>query len=126
MNTGEHTPTRPVMKALRRVVVVNGNPDVLDLLESALDGGRYDLSFADAGQHAYSLIKRELPDLVVLTVHIEALDGFQLLSMLKLDPATRDIPVVTLTAEVDTEEEAEDDTLDNDLALPTVPPLRLH
>ena len=65
-------------RAPRKVVVVNGNSEVLELLESALDGGRYDLLFADAGQHAYSLIKREQPDLVVLSVNIEAAEGFQL------------------------------------------------
>lgn len=123
MNTGEHT-LRTASRPLRRVVVVDGSPDVLDLLESALDGGRYDLSFAEAGQHAYSLIKREQPDLVVLTVRIDALDGFQLLSMLKLDPATRHIPVVTLTADVDTEEAVEDEPLEQEL--PPARPLRLH
>src|SRR4029079_12181764 len=65
-------------RAPRKVVVVNGTSDVLELLESALDGGRYDLLFADAGQHAYSLIKREQPDLVVLSVNIDATEGFQL------------------------------------------------
>ena len=48
-------------RATRKVVVVNGNSDVLELLESALDGGRYDLLFADAGQHAYSLSLQERP-----------------------------------------------------------------
>ena len=78
---------------------MNGNPEVLELLESALDGGRYDLVFADAGQHAYSIIKREQPDLVVLAVKIDEMEGFQLLSMLKLDPDTRKLPVVTYTSD---------------------------
>jgi CheY-like chemotaxis protein len=110
----------------RKVVVVNGNADVLELLESALDGGRYDLLFADAGQHAYSLIKREQPDLVVLSVNIEAAEGFQLLSMLKLDPATEHIPVVTYTTH-GTDDEQDDDEYGDErpLQAPHIP-MRLH
>jgi CheY-like chemotaxis protein len=110
----------------RKVVVVNGNADVLELLESALDGGRYDLLFADAGQHAYSLIKREQPDLVVLSVNIEATEGFQLLSMLKLDPATEHIPVVTYTTQGTDDDHDEDDYSDErPLQTPHIP-MRLH
>lgn len=110
----------------RKVVVVNGNADVLELLESALDGGRYDLLFADAGHHAYSLIKREQPDLVVLSVNIEATEGFQLLSMLKLDPATEHIPVVTYTTHGAEDEQDEDEYSDErPLQAPHIP-MRLH
>lgn len=110
----------------RKVVVVNGNADVLELLESALDGGRYDLLFADAGQHAYSLIKREQPDLVVLSVNIEATEGFQLLSMLKLDAATEHIPVVTYTTQGADDEKDEDDYSDERPLQAGHIPMRLH
>jgi CheY-like chemotaxis protein len=110
----------------RKVVVVNGNADVLDLLETALDGGRYDLLFADAGQHAYSLIKREQPDLVVLSVNIEATEGFQLLSMLKLDPGTEHIPVVTYTTNGNPEDRDEDEYEDDRPLQAPHAPMRLH
>jgi CheY-like chemotaxis protein len=127
MQTGERNLVTPAATALRRVVVVNGNSDVLELLESALDGGRYDLLFADAGQHAYSLIKREHPDLVVLSVRIDAMEGFQLLSMLKLDPATRDIPVVTYATDAsDDDVEDDDDDDQDDVEFTHRAPMRLH
>ena len=126
MNTSEVTriaTTRPMQK----VVVVNGAPDVLELLESVLDGGRYDLLFADASSHAYSLIAREQPHLVVLCTSIDRADGFQLLSMLKLDPRTRDIPVVTYTTESEEDEEVTELLADgDDDSLPAAPPLTLH
>jgi PleD family two-component response regulator len=40
-----------------------------------------------------------LPNLVILCTRIEELDGFQLLTMLKLDPTTSEIPVLTYTTE---------------------------
>lgn len=126
MHTGEHILAAPAVKALRKVVVVNGNPEVLELLESALDGGRYDLVFADASQHAYSIIKREQPDLVVLAVRIDAMEGFQLLSMLKLDPDTRKIPVVTYTSDSNDDDVEDDDYEDSGLEFEPRTPLRLN
>ena len=96
------------------------------MLEAALDGGRYDLLFAEAGEHAYSLIKREQPDLIVLSVRIDVLDGFQLLSMLKLDPGTRHIPVVTYTTDGEEDEESDESDDSERLELTPQAPMRLH
>lgn len=90
---------RNVAYPAQKVVVVNGNTDVLGILESVLDAGRYDMVFVEPGERAYSQIKKVLPNLVILCTRIERLDGFQVLSMLKLDPETRDIPVLTYTTE---------------------------
>jgi CheY-like chemotaxis protein len=126
MNTSQATLTRTVIRPTQKVVVVNGTPDVLDLLESVLEGGRYDLLFADASQHAYSLIAKEQPNLVVLCTAIDRADGFQLLSMLKLDPQTKRIPVVTYTSESDDQEEEVDDVATIEDDLPVTRPLTLH
>ena len=79
----------------QKVVIVNGTADVLALIDSALNSGHYDVVFVESSEHAYSQIKRVRPDLVILCVHIEDRSAFQVLSMLKLDPDTRDIPVLT-------------------------------
>ena len=87
--------TTPVQK----VVVVNGNTEVLGMLESVLDAGRYDMVFVEPGDRAYSQIRKVLPNLVILCTRIERLEGFQILTMLKLDPETCGIPVLTYTTE---------------------------
>jgi PleD family two-component response regulator len=92
--------TQPVQK----VVVVNGSTEVLGMLESVLDAGRYDMVFVESSDRAYSQIKKVLPNLVILCARIEELDGFQLLTMLKLDAETRDIPVLTYTTEFEGQE----------------------
>ena len=84
---------------VQKVVVVNGNTEVLGMLETVLDAGRYDMVFVESGDRAYSQIKKVIPNLVILCTRIEELDGFQLLTMLKLDPETSDIPVLTYTTE---------------------------
>jgi len=84
---------------VQKVVVVNGNTEVLGMLETVLDAGRYDMVFVESSDRAYSQIKRVVPNLVILCTRIEELDGFQLLTMLKLDADTKDIPVLTYTTE---------------------------
>jgi PleD family two-component response regulator len=114
---------------VQKVVVVNGNTEVLGMLETVLDAGRYDMVFVESSDRAYSQIKKVVPNLVILCTRIEELDGFQLLTMLKLDVETKDIPVLTYT----TEYEGQDfDTAISQLAdeeedmLPARPALRMN
>jgi CheY-like chemotaxis protein len=104
---------RPVSSAsgTQKVVIVNGSPTILELLETVLEAGRYDIVFVESSAHAYSQIKRVKPNLVILCVRIDTMETFQVLSMLKLDDETRDIPLLTYTADVEgpqTEEEEEE------------------
>ena len=92
----------------QKVVIVNGTPEILNLLETVLDAGHYDVVFVESSHHAYSQIKRVQPNLVILCVRIAAADGFQVLSMLKLDEETRGIPVLTYTTEYDGQESDEE------------------
>ena len=92
----------------QKVVIVNGNPEMLEMLETVLDAGHYDVVFVESSEHAYSQIKRVQPNLVILCVRIDDGEGFQVLSMLKLDDETRGIPVLTYTSEGDGEESDED------------------
>jgi PleD family two-component response regulator len=97
-----------VTTTTQKVVIVNGSPEMLEMLEAVLDAGRYDVVFVESSEHAYSQIKRVQPNLVVLCVRIDDTDGFQVLSMLKLDAETRSIPVLTYTSDhTDEELEAE-------------------
>ncbi len=96
MDTSANLPKR---HESQKVVIVNGSPDVLEMLESVLDPGHYDIVFVESGMHAYSQIKRTRPQLVILCMRIEDLEGFQVLSMLKLDEETFRIPVLTYTTE---------------------------
>ena len=105
---------RPVSTAegTQKVVIVNGSPAILELLENVLDAGRYDIVFVESSAHAYSQIKRVQPNLVILCVRIDSMETFQVLSMLKLDEETRSIPILTYTADVEgqsTEDDAEEE-----------------
>jgi CheY-like chemotaxis protein len=92
----------------QKVVIINGSADVLEALETVLDAGHYDVVFVESTAHAYSQIKRVQPNLAIVCVGMDDGEGIQVLSMLKLDPDTRDIPVITYTTEQPEEETAEE------------------
>jgi CheY-like chemotaxis protein len=94
--------------ATQKVVIVNGNADVLQLLETVLEAGHYDVVFVESNEHAYSQIKRVQPNLVILCINIEEMGGFRVLSMLNLDADTRDIPVLTYATECTSPETPEE------------------
>jgi CheY-like chemotaxis protein len=93
--------------ASQQVVVVSKQSQLNGLLETVLDAGQYDVVFVESTEHAYSHIKRLTPHLIIVCLDIDELDGFHVLSMLKLDAETRHIPVVTCT--VTSEDERERD-----------------
>jgi PleD family two-component response regulator len=88
----------------QKVVIVNDSSGVVAQLETVLEAGRYDVVFVESNQHAYSQVRRIQPDLVILCIRIDDMDAFQVLSMLKLDRETRDIPVLTYTTDHDGED----------------------
>ena len=121
--------TRIAATPIQKVVVVNGSTEVLGMLEAVLDAGRYDMVFVESSDHAYSQIKKVLPNLVILCARIENLEGFQLLTMLKLDADTRDIPVLTYTTEYegqDFETAISQFAEDDEELLPSRPALRMN
>ena len=96
--------TTTAAKPVQKVVIVNGNAELLGLLETVLDAGRYDMVFVESSGRAYSQIRKVLPDLIILCARIEDLDTFTLLTMVKLDDETRNIPILTYTADFDGKE----------------------
>jgi CheY-like chemotaxis protein len=91
----------------QKVAIVNGNPEVLAMVENVLSEGHYDIVFVESVAHAYSHIKRVQPNLVILCVPFDDMEALQVLSMLKLDEETRGIPVLTYTAGYDAPQEDE-------------------
>jgi CheY-like chemotaxis protein len=84
-------------RAVPKVVIVNGNAATLLELDALFEAPRYDVVFVDSEGLAYTQIKHDRPNLIVLCAPIGDLDAFRVLSLLKLDEETRHIPIVTHT-----------------------------
>jgi DNA-binding response OmpR family regulator len=82
---------------VHRVAIVNGTTEILSVVEGVLAAGHYDVVLIESVASAYSHIKRVQPNLVILCLRLDDAEGFQVLSMLKLDGDTRNIPVLTYT-----------------------------
>ena len=94
------------------VVIVDGSAEIMDELETVLDAGNYDIVFVESAEHAYSQIKRVQPNLVILCVDLDEPAAFHVLSMLKLDQATRHIAILTYTIEGTEPDRLDEDELD--------------
>lgn len=102
----------PATATAQKVVIINGSTEILELLETVLDAGHYDVVFVESTRHAYSQIKRVQPHLVILCLRLEDPEGFQVLSMLKLDDDTRTIPVLTYATDDDNDDDETDGVTD--------------
>ena len=80
------------------VLIVEDVPDILRLLEETLKFKGYKAVTAYNGQEALEIIQRQKPSLVITDIMMPKLDGFGLVHRLRINPETRTIPVIFLTA----------------------------
>ncbi|AKU91616.1 PAS domain-containing sensor histidine kinase [Vulgatibacter incomptus] len=98
-----HTPAAPAhgeeSTIRHRVLVVDDDPLVHQLLRSDLEAEGFDVLLAMDGVEALSVARQQTVSAIVLDIHLPKLDGWQVLSALKSDPALSRIPVVLLSVE---------------------------
>jgi len=87
-----------VGEARARLLVVDDEPGNRDLLKRRLEREGYVVVTADGGHAALEVVAREAVDLVLLDMLMPDLDGLAVLERLKADPATRDLPVLMISA----------------------------
>ena len=80
------------------LLVVEAVPDILTLLHATLKFKGYRVSTARNGLEALEQIEKERPALIITDILMPKMDGFSLVHRLRLDPATRNIPVIFLSA----------------------------
>lgn len=81
-----------------RVVVVDDEPSILEMLRLRLESMGATVFTIPRGGDALPLARQEAPDLILLDIMMPDLDGFSVIRQLKEDEATRQIPVIFMTA----------------------------
>jgi putative two-component system response regulator len=81
-----------------RILVVDDEIRNIKLLESLLRPEGYDVIHARTGLETLEAVPREKPDLILLDVMMPGMDGFEVAGKLKLDPASRAIPIIMVTS----------------------------
>jgi diguanylate cyclase (GGDEF)-like protein len=81
-----------------RLLVVDDEPAILDLLQRRLEALGCSVSLLSGGSRVVQTAREQTPDLILMDVMMPDLDGFTVCQALKQDPAIRDIPVIMMTA----------------------------
>ncbi|MBA3529766.1 MAG: response regulator [Propionibacteriaceae bacterium] len=85
----------------RRVLVVDDDDAIREVAKMALEVvGGFEVSTASSGGEARDMVDQERPDAMLLDVMMPGMDGPTLLSKIRADPVTQDIPIIFLTAKI--------------------------
>jgi len=82
----------------QRVLIVDDEPDTLELLSFNLKASGYEVLSAEDGAEALQKARSSIPDLIILDVMLPELDGLEVCKILRSEPATKNIPILMLTA----------------------------
>lgn len=81
-----------------KILVVDDEEDILELIRFNLSRDGYDISCAKTGENALKALKSDPVDLIVLDLMLPGMDGFTVAKRVKGDPRIQHIPIVMLTA----------------------------
>jgi threonine synthase len=83
----------------RRIAIIEDNPDSARLLRRVLQSqGEYQIDEAHDGREGLEMVRRNVPDLILLDLMLPSLDGFALIDALKQEKRLCDVPVIVITA----------------------------
>ena len=96
--------TTPTPDAPARLLIVDDDPASIRLMSEVVKSFG-DIRFATGGVRAVELARSWHPDLILLDAEMPDMDGFEVCTTIKADPATHDIAIIFVTAHSDTERE---------------------
>ena len=82
----------------RKIVYIEDDPEMIDLVELILNRHGFDVKGAHGGRQGIDTVKQEAPDLILLDLMMPDLDGWDVYQQLKANDETKDIPVIVVTA----------------------------
>ncbi len=88
-----------------RLLVVDDDPQVVDLVSQLLEDQPYTIEAARDGEEAMDAISRSPPDIILLDLLMPRLDGFGVIEQLRRKPEYRELPIIVLTAKALSAEE---------------------
>lgn len=82
----------------KRVVCVEDEPEMIDLIRLILSRKGFEVIGADGGKEGLETIRENKPDLILLDLMMPDMDGWEVYQQIKADKATSEIPVIVVTA----------------------------
>ena len=87
-----------MQKKEARILVVDDEPDVLELVVFHLKKEKYKVAIADNGDKALKIAREQVPNLIILDLMLPGISGLEICQLLKQNPKTTEIPILMLTA----------------------------
>ena len=87
-----------IMSDRRLIYAVDDELSIREVYRYAIGGAGFDIQCFENGEGLFSAINAQLPDLVLLDIMLDGADGYELLSALRRNPLTADIPVIMVSA----------------------------
>ena len=82
----------------KRILIVEDEKDLADALKARLELDNYEVLIAPNGKEGVDLARKKKPNLIIMDVMMPIVGGYEACAILKKDPATKDIPILVLTA----------------------------
>jgi two-component system cell cycle response regulator DivK len=82
----------------KRILVVEDQPDNLQILRDLLTNAGYEMIEAQDGEEGVRAAGAERPDLILMDIQLPLLDGYEATRRIKADPALRAIPIIVVTS----------------------------
>lgn len=79
------------------ILLIEDDPVLIEMYQLKFRLSKLNLQVATGGYQGLDMVKKVAPDLVLLDIRMDDLDGFEVLKRMKADPAVHDIPVYLLT-----------------------------
>jgi DNA-binding response OmpR family regulator len=83
---------------IRRILCIEDEPEMIDLIRLILSRKGFEVLGASGGEDGIYKVRREKPDLVLLDLMMPFVDGWEVYQQMKADEATKNIPVIVVTA----------------------------
>jgi CheY-like chemotaxis protein len=90
----------------KRVLIIEDNLSNLELTSELIQATGHQVICATSGNEALSIARAEQPDLILLDIQLPGVDGLTVARALKAEPATKEIPIVGISAHAMPEDEA--------------------
>ncbi len=94
----------PIPASNRTIMVVDDYPDLVEIVRITLESKGFNVRCAYSGTHLFAGLEELKPDLILLDIMMPKMDGFEVLTRLKGNPATASIPVIILTVKGEPED----------------------
>ena len=91
------------MSKKKRILVAEDDKAIIEVVKIILESEGYEILMADQGTHIYKTLEEHKPDMVLLDIWLFGEDGSEIAKKIKANTKTKDIPLIIMSANNETE-----------------------